>query len=255
MKKATTSLLVLTIGFTRISAQVGVNTENPRAAFHIDGAKDNPVTGVPTTTQQANDVVVTAQGRLGIGTNAPTNKLEVNSGAANASGVRMTNLPSASSLATDANGNVISGITEDAGVSVTKQRLVVPGSNVVLTSGSGKYSFRYAGYNTTTLLGGSWQIKVNDGVATQFMVWDVEFSDPINSGGTNTTVYRQRTTPTFTPGTWTNLDNNIAGGAGEYNTYHVYDSSTGAIIRFTCTLSNMGTTTAGIREAMINEEF
>lgn len=254
MKKATISLLILTIGMIRVSAQIGVNTPNPQAPFHIDGAKDNPATGAPAATEQANDVVVTSQGRLGVGTTSPVNNLEVNSGTANISGVTITRLPSATTLATDADGNVISGASETAGVSVTKQRLIVPNSNVVVTSGSGKYSFRYAGYNATTLLNGTWQIRVNDGVARQFMVWDVEFgggTDP----GVNAAVYRQRTTPTFTPGTWTNLDSNIAGGSQEYNNYHVYDSATGTIIRFTCTLSNMGTTTAGIREAMIVEEF
>ncbi|MBB6329142.1 hypothetical protein HNP24_000092 [Chryseobacterium sediminis] len=53
-------------------SQVGVDTTNPQAKLHVDGAKDNPVTGVPTTTQQLNDFAVTSDGNVGIGITAPT---------------------------------------------------------------------------------------------------------------------------------------------------------------------------------------
>lgn len=49
-------------------AQVGINTTNPLATFHIDGNKDNDTT--PTSTQQANDFIVTSTGATGIGTAA-----------------------------------------------------------------------------------------------------------------------------------------------------------------------------------------
>jgi len=76
-------LLSLLSAGALVSAQVGVNTENPQGIFHIDGAKDNAATGVPTTIQQANDVIVTAQGRMGVGNTAPTSKLEVNGASTN----------------------------------------------------------------------------------------------------------------------------------------------------------------------------
>jgi len=38
------------------SAQVGINTSNPQNSLHIDGAKDNPATGAPSTLQQSNDL-------------------------------------------------------------------------------------------------------------------------------------------------------------------------------------------------------
>ncbi|WP_449397627.1 hypothetical protein [Chryseobacterium wanjuense] len=107
-----------------VQAQIGINTPNPQTEFHIDGAKDNPATGAPTVAQQTNDVVVTQQGRLGVGTTAPTNNFEVNSRTTGVSGVKITQLPSATVLATDVSGNVISGISESSGVSVTKQRLI-----------------------------------------------------------------------------------------------------------------------------------
>ncbi len=64
-------------------SQVGINTTNPLGILHIDGAKDNPATGTPNASQQANDIVATADGRLGIGTLTPTARLELNSGTTN----------------------------------------------------------------------------------------------------------------------------------------------------------------------------
>lgn len=52
-------------------SQVGVGVVNPQATFHVDGAKDNPATGLPTVAQQLNDFVVTSQGFVGIGTTTP----------------------------------------------------------------------------------------------------------------------------------------------------------------------------------------
>jgi hypothetical protein len=246
MKKAITSLLIVAVGITKVAAQIGVNTENPRTTFHIDGAKDNPATGAPTAAQQTNDVAVTQQGRLGVGTIAPTNSLEVDSRVTGASGVKMTRLPSTAVLATDASGNVISGNTEDAGVSVTKLRLAVASPSLVLNSGSGAYSFRY---NSTTT-GGTWQIRINTGATRQFNIWDTEYNGQAGTGVSDT-VWQLRTVKNLTLNTWTALDDNIAGGANEYNVYHVYDLSTGTILRLTVTLSSV----SGIRESMILEEF
>ncbi len=46
-------------------------------------------------------------GRMGIGTSIPANKLEITQGTAGNSGLRFTNLPNASVLKTDANGDVV----------------------------------------------------------------------------------------------------------------------------------------------------
>lgn len=70
---ATLTLFSSTLYFT----QVGINTNNPQGTLHVDGAKDNPVSGVPTVTQQANDISVTPAGNLGIGTVTPNAKLEI----------------------------------------------------------------------------------------------------------------------------------------------------------------------------------
>lgn len=61
------------------NAQVGINTSNPQTLFHVDGAKDNPVTGVPSSTQAANDVAITSAGEIGMGTLTPAVKIDVRS--------------------------------------------------------------------------------------------------------------------------------------------------------------------------------
>lgn len=72
-------LVMLVIFSFRIEAQIGINTSNPQSIFHIDGKNDNPQTGVPPLPQQINDVVITSDGRLGIGTILPQGAIDINS--------------------------------------------------------------------------------------------------------------------------------------------------------------------------------
>lgn len=110
-KKIIVALSLATFGIS--FAQVGINTSNPQGIFHIDGAKDNNTTGVPTAPQQLNDFIVTSTGNVGIGTAAPTAKMEINSGTANTSGLKFTNLTSATpvsvgqTIGVDTSGNVV----------------------------------------------------------------------------------------------------------------------------------------------------
>ncbi|MBB6329141.1 hypothetical protein HNP24_000091 [Chryseobacterium sediminis] len=73
-------LLIVLLSSVLAFSQVGIDTQNPQAKFHVDGAKDNAVTGVPTAAQQANDVVITSAGNIGVGTVTPANKLTVTGG-------------------------------------------------------------------------------------------------------------------------------------------------------------------------------
>ncbi|TGN21444.1 hypothetical protein [Empedobacter tilapiae] len=81
MKKHLVILMSLFSSVTLFS-QVGINTENPQQLFHTDGkssaATTNPTTGVPSVAQQVDDVVITNQGRVGIGVTTPTQSLDVN---------------------------------------------------------------------------------------------------------------------------------------------------------------------------------
>lgn len=116
MKKITTTLFVL--GMTLITnAQVGINTTNPQGVFNIDGAKDNPVSGIPDATAGANDVVITSDGKVGIGTISPSNTLEINSGVNGVSGLTFSKLNSSTTaviaqpIGVDANGKIVTAIT------------------------------------------------------------------------------------------------------------------------------------------------
>ncbi|WP_426479256.1 hypothetical protein ACP3T3_07335 [Chryseobacterium sp. CBSDS_008] len=81
MKKTNKLAVIFAVGLSSgMFSQVGINTQNPQTTFHIDGSKDNPVTGAPSVVQQANDFVVTQQANVGIGVAAPTEKLDIASG-------------------------------------------------------------------------------------------------------------------------------------------------------------------------------
>ncbi|MFC3161188.1 hypothetical protein ACFOEQ_24565 [Chryseobacterium arachidis] len=97
-----------------LSAQMGINTDNPQTAFHVDASKDNNTSGTPTIAQQDNDLAVTSAGGMGIGITTPNVKVELNSGTANTSGLKFTNFNSTTPVATagqtlgvDASGNII----------------------------------------------------------------------------------------------------------------------------------------------------
>lgn len=65
-KKTAKLFLIFISGLA--TAQIGINTPNPLDTFHVDGGKDNPSSGIPTTDQQSNDFIVTKTGKVGIGT-------------------------------------------------------------------------------------------------------------------------------------------------------------------------------------------
>ena len=76
MKKTLITVCLIAVSAVAHS-QVGISTSNPQGTFHIDGAKDNPVTGAPDAAQQSNDFTVTNLGRVGMGTTAPAGRLHV----------------------------------------------------------------------------------------------------------------------------------------------------------------------------------
>lgn len=55
-----------------LSAQVGINTDNPQALFHIDPKGDTN-----STTNTSDDIVLTTAGNMGIGTTTPDATLDI----------------------------------------------------------------------------------------------------------------------------------------------------------------------------------
>ena len=71
-------LYTITLLFsTLIFGQVGINTNNPQAMFHIDGAKNNPAIGSPSNSLQSDDFVFTEDGNIGLGTILPKVRLDL----------------------------------------------------------------------------------------------------------------------------------------------------------------------------------
>ncbi|THV59385.1 hypothetical protein [Chryseobacterium candidae] len=99
----------------RNGGQIGIGTTEPQNFFHIDGSRNNPqIEGTPPTAAESlDDFTVKSDGSVGIGTYAPTAKLELNSGTANVSGLKFTNLNSSTpvssgaTLGVNANGEVV----------------------------------------------------------------------------------------------------------------------------------------------------
>ncbi|PTT34726.1 hypothetical protein DBR28_13270 [Chryseobacterium sp. HMWF028] len=124
--------------------QVGINTTNPQGAFHIDGNKDNPATGIPTALQQANDFVVTPTGSVGLGTVSPNSSaiLDISSGS---KGLLLPRLS-------------LQNLTDGATVPSPANGLVVYNTNSAITGGLGLY------YNNGTPSAPNWfkMASVND---------------------------------------------------------------------------------------------
>lgn len=91
-------------------AQVGLNTPNPRGMFHLDGKKNNETSGPVSIANQADDVVMTSDGYIGIGNNSPATSLDIKTSgtlATPVSGIKITDGAQNENyvLTSDTNGN------------------------------------------------------------------------------------------------------------------------------------------------------
>lgn len=169
-------LLILGISFYITSySQVGINTAKPQGVFHVDGAKDNPkTTSAPTTTQQANDVVILQKsGYVGSGTTSPATNLEINNQSTNGA-VKITdgNEGAGKYLMSD-NDGVGTWITPNSFKSPiiwkyngTPQQIAVTGS--VDSSGwyLGSNNRTYSNLSLSGLTSGKWIINVGMRLST-----------------------------------------------------------------------------------------
>lgn len=108
MKKMTI-LCIFTFHFV-VYSQVGINTTNPQAILHIDGAKNNEITGSVSPVNQVDDVVVDSNGFIGIGTNNPSTSLDIKTQGTQATPVSGFKLQDGAQnenyvVTSDANGN------------------------------------------------------------------------------------------------------------------------------------------------------
>lgn len=73
--------------------RTGVQTRNPQGALHVDGKRNNPKTGIPNNSQSSDDIIITDEGKIGVGTLMPEAGLDLRSSANdNAFGLGTTNM-------------------------------------------------------------------------------------------------------------------------------------------------------------------
>jgi hypothetical protein len=93
----------------QIEEAVGIQTENPQGVLHIDGASTtatvNPSEGIISPVQASDDVVIDADGRLGVGRLEPAAKVDISASApGGALRIKDGTEGSRKALASDANG-------------------------------------------------------------------------------------------------------------------------------------------------------
>ena len=82
LKMALAIIFFLIINWCSIFAQIGINTDNVGTGLilHIDPARNNVISGVPTLAQSAEDIVIDQVGNVGMGTITPQAKLHIVTG-------------------------------------------------------------------------------------------------------------------------------------------------------------------------------
>lgn len=127
--------------FISDNQNVSFGTATPQAMFHIDGARDNNINSAPTTAQQVNDIVVNTSGNIGIGTIAPTNKLDIRSATNGAVKIVDGTQGANKVLTSDANGVATwrDGITDTSiynnnGTLSANRTVAQAGNNLAFTS-------------------------------------------------------------------------------------------------------------------------
>ncbi|KMQ60155.1 hypothetical protein ACM46_18140 [Chryseobacterium angstadtii] len=77
-----------------VFSQIGIDTQSPApsSVLHVDGGKDNPSSGLPSSAMQSNDVVITNEGWLGAGTISPQGVVDLKSNSLGFIPPRMTTI-------------------------------------------------------------------------------------------------------------------------------------------------------------------
>jgi hypothetical protein len=104
----------------RVNNTTNYSLSGIRSIYKGDGTTG--LSNLILQTSGADRMTITETGNIGIGTSTPSVKLEVNSTTAGISGIRLTQLAGAGSLATDALGNIVAGgsavntVTKSSGI-------------------------------------------------------------------------------------------------------------------------------------------
>lgn len=173
MKKKLLFVSAMLLVANTLFAQVGINTENPQGIFNIDGGKDNPTTGTGhTPAQQLNDFTVLASGNVGIGTTAPTQKLEIQTGGTATTPVTGFKLTDGN----EATGYVLT--TDATGVATWK-----PGG-ITMASGSFTANTNDMPFYQTTTGGIDW-IQTGGSITLNPGVWKVDLIELLRGDALN----------------------------------------------------------------------
>lgn len=143
-------LLILCLPFT-IQAQTGIFTKDPMQTFHIDTGKDNSSVP-PSALQIPNDVVLTSDGKLGVGLLNPKTKVDMRStddkGIIGLGTSSQTAAAAGGGAIRYSNGNIIQ---YSDGVSWHNLPMTLPPKALVLANKSSALNFTN---NSTTLVNG-----------------------------------------------------------------------------------------------------
>lgn len=102
-------LICLTFLFTILSfgsfaQQTGIKTKKPKGPLHVDAKKNTPATGTPTAVEEEDDLIVDADGKVGVGTVSPSVKLHLKSTTSPAITIQDGTQGAGKVLGSDANG-------------------------------------------------------------------------------------------------------------------------------------------------------
>lgn len=133
------TLLILCLPIGSVFAQAGptgIGTRNPQGSLHIDGAKDNPITGAPTATQAANDVIISkTTGFVGVGVLSPIVPLDMRSSdTENALGLGTTTMTASAAAAGAVRYDTSTGPALDVSDNTSWKRVYVAPQKVVVVA-------------------------------------------------------------------------------------------------------------------------
>ncbi|GGF00118.1 hypothetical protein SAMN05443634_105156 [Chishuiella changwenlii] len=153
--------LVTTLFTCTLFSQVGINTNNPQGILHVDAKGDNSTNANNTT----DDLIFTNDGRLGIGTITPQNKLQIVGDGINHP-INVKNIQPLSTqnslLYIDSDGNIGTHVsTETSTTQIFVMNAKVP------TRGAQNTSESNNGYNTST------GIDLSNISARNYMPWSI----------------------------------------------------------------------------------